>query len=108
MTWDRKRLDREFRGTAENAEKYCEQIRATMAESIAYQRLYDEQKTEFSVYDRLHGRTFGESRQALLKELRRMLDDEVLPDQCNDVERCRAYRRGVINTLINRFNEEAE
>jgi len=99
-TWDAESLSKRFEFAASSAESYFQQVRPKMATQPAYQRVYDEKVAEFGVFNRLHGRTCLDTRDALLAELRSMRSDPPHNASVNDhacFERC--YIRAVDNLL---------
>lgn len=70
--WDVQDLSRRFLRLAEQTERRAEECRQRVPGSPGHKWFHDEALAQFSVYHRLHGRTFLETPLALVSELRSM------------------------------------
>jgi hypothetical protein len=109
LAWDVKGISDAFLHAAEMHEARVQEVKLKALKSSGYQYDHDEHLAEFAVYNRLHGRTFLESREALLAELREMRRNPPPPltpiyhgEHFEEVY----YQR--IETLINAYSAEAD
>ena len=100
INWNVEQLSRSYRRQAEEAERYCKEVRGKISVSPSYKAIFDEHVAKFSVYNYLHGRTFLSSKAELLSELRRMLSFSASSSECFDEARFETYRRMYINYEI--------
>lgn len=98
--WDIEQISSSFLHQAEEAERYCKEVKAKIKFTSSYEHVFDEHKAKFFVYNYLHGRTFLSSRKKLLSELRRMLTYEIKPSEYFDIDRFESYRKTYINHEI--------
>ena len=102
--WDVDRLSQEFLVNAENAERYLDEVRRKLRQTKSYELIFDETLATLYVFNYLHGRTFLESRESLLAELRAFRDFDVpKPQGVFDFHRFLTSRRNTIQGLIRRF-----
>ncbi|MGB9369603.1 MAG: hypothetical protein WCE79_26720 [Xanthobacteraceae bacterium] len=71
-SWDVQSLSERFLRLADQTERRAEECRQRVPRSSGHKWFHDEALAEFSVYHRLHGRTFLETPQALVSELHSM------------------------------------
>ena len=99
--WNKEQISQSFRRQAEEAERYCGEVRSKIKHRPSYKDIFDEHMAKFYVYNRLHGRTFLDSREELLSELRTMLTMDFSSAECFDAERFESHRKAYINAEIN-------
>jgi hypothetical protein len=105
--WDPERLSQEFLVTAENAERYLNEVRHKLHQTKSYEFIFDETLAKFYVFNYLHGRTFLETRESLLAELRTFHDLEApKPPEVFDFQRFMTFRKNIIEGLIRRLEDE--
>ncbi|WP_439504216.1 hypothetical protein [Methylophaga sp.] len=98
--WDRDRISEFYLRQAQEAERYCNEVRGKIKRTFSYEAVFDEHMAKFYVYNYLHGRTFLESRESLLEELNEMLSQKVAAADCFDQERFDLWRNNYINYEI--------
>jgi hypothetical protein len=104
VEWDADVLSAEFLRAAERAAARMQECRSRARTSPGHKGAYDEALAEFYVYNRLHGRTFLASRDALLDELRSMKGLPVARgSSAYEEDRFERLRLAEINRLIRRF-----
>ncbi len=104
--WDTDALTRRFLHQAEDAERYLREVRSKVKSNPSYQHVYDEHMARFYVFNYLHGRTFLETQDSLLRELRSLLNAKIPTPDIYDKERFETYRRRYIEQLIEEFSKE--
>jgi hypothetical protein len=105
--WNSDALSREFESSARNAERYLEELRLKVRRNRSYEAIYDQTCAEFYVYNYLHGRTFLESRELLLAELKNFLKYDIKkPSEVFDFERFLFRRKSLIESLSERFQNK--
>lgn len=105
MEWKLNELNRFFKSKADGAERYLIEIRSKLDKSISYEALYDQTLAEYYIFSYLHGRTFLESKQVLLKELNSMFDSPTIAFDVVDKERFLLSYRNLIKRLISQIND---
>jgi len=103
--WNPDALTKRFLNQAEDTERYLREVRSKVKHTTSYQHVYDEQMARFSVFNYLHGRTFLETQDRLLQELRSLLAGVGPNLNVYDKERFETYRRRCIQQLIDEFSE---
>jgi hypothetical protein len=106
-SWDPPTLSKRFEFAASSAETYFREIRPKMVKQPTYQHVYDEKVAEFCVFNRLHGRTFLDTRDALLAELRSMRAHPPRDATVNEQSRFERFYGQAIDRLISEFETEA-
>ncbi|MEQ9230512.1 MAG: hypothetical protein RIF46_07490, partial [Cyclobacteriaceae bacterium] len=89
---------------ANEAERYCNEVKSKIDRTPTYKQIFDEHLAKFYVFNYLHGRTFLETRELLLKELNIMLSFKVEVSNCFDFETFERYRQFYINQLIGQYS----
>jgi len=89
--WDSQRVSDGYLSTARDAEIYLDEIREKVKSNPSYEVIYDEYLAKFFVYNYLHGRTFLDTKQALVSELRSMLARPALDSKVYDAARFKKY-----------------
>ena len=97
MPWDPKEWGSRYQVKAENDEQYLSKIKGQVKLRPTYEPIFDEHLASYYVFNRLHGRTFLESKAKLLAELTRMLSE---PPETKE-----AYDLGRFQTFYRRFVE---
>jgi hypothetical protein len=104
--WDAESISNGFLFQAEDAERYLSEVRWKVRSNPSYQCVLDEHLARFYVFNYLHGRTFLSSRQALLKELKRLAAVPIdAPTEAYSPERFEHFRQQYLAQLISRFGE---
>lgn len=98
--WDRDRISESYLRQAQEAERYCNEVRGKIKKTTSYEAIFDEHMAKFHVYNYLHGRTFLESKESLLSELSKMFSQEVTSGECFDHDRFKSWRINYINYEI--------
>lgn len=106
-SWDRRSLSERFEIAARKAENYLQEIGPKVVRQPSYQRARDETLAECWVFDRLHGRTFLDTRDDLLVELRNMRAHPPTDATVNDRKRFEAFYVRVVDRLIAEFEDSA-
>ena len=101
--WDKNQVSIRFLRQAEDAERYLQEIKGKVESQPTYEHLFDEHLARFYVYNYLHGRTFLSSERELLSELQRMLEYDVNPNECYDIEWFERLRKTYINQEITKL-----
>lgn len=99
--WDPVSLGATFKYRADSADRYRREIGPKMSKQPSYKVLYDIHLAEYTVFERLHGRTFLSTQIALVAELRNMREHPVKGVGENDEAQFRmAYIRFVDELLL--------
>jgi hypothetical protein len=107
--WNSEELSAQYRHQAEDAERYLAEARGKWKRSRSYEHVFDEHMARFYVYNYLHGRTFLETREALLNELDGMNRGEVRVDpEVFDRERFERYYRIYVEQVIKQISETTQ
>jgi len=101
--WNAEQISNCFLRQAEEAERYCKEVKSKIKTTTSYERIYDEHMAKFYVYNYLHGRSFLVNINQLITELETMLEYDVKPSEYYDLERFEEYRQLYINHEITRF-----
>jgi hypothetical protein len=88
---------------AEEAERYLREVRSKIKSNPSYERVHDEHLAKFYVFNYLHGRTFLDSRESLLRELNTMLRQPVSTTEAYDADRFETYRKSYITELMKKY-----
>lgn len=105
MPWDRDALHRRFLMMAQNAEHRLNETRAKVRTNTSYKSFFDAALAEFYVYNRLHGRTWLESRQELLRALKETLNGPTpSTNEPFDKELFAQFWRNILKSLIEEFS----
>lgn len=105
MNWNPEKLSQLFISQAGEAERYMKEVKSKISRTDNYKPIFDEHLAKFYVYNYLHGRTFLESRELLLNELKHMLSYEIKPPDCYDLVNFERYRKFYINQLIAEYSK---
>jgi len=70
--WNLEELSARYLHQAEDAERYLAEVRGKLKRNRSYEHVFDEHIARFYVYNYLHGRTFLQTREELLRELEAM------------------------------------
>ena len=106
MAWSPEETRNGFRVAAESARRYADEV-ARRADKNHYDReLQDAYLAKFVVYDYFSDPSFLQSREALLSELRRVLErgPDVFPAEVYDRAVFARYWRGNIQSLIEKYS----
>jgi hypothetical protein len=104
--WDSEELSVRYRHQAEDAERYLAEVRGKLKRSRSYEHVFDEHMARFYVFNYLHGRTFLETRKALLQELEAMKRGELRAEsEVFDRERFERYYRTYIEQVITEISK---
>ena|ERR1700741_1263034 len=102
--WDAEALSRRFLWLATEKERYAgEARRKVSSRTDSYKRVHDEALAEFYVANRLHGRTFLNTRQELVDELRLMLAMEFSVAEAFDEKTFKRVYVAEVNRLLKEF-----
>ena len=99
--WDLEQISNSYLRQAEEAERYCKEVKAKIKATSSYEMIFDEHMAKFYVYNYLYGKTFLSSREKLLTELHSMLSYKMSPTECFDLSRFETFRKTYINHEIN-------
>jgi hypothetical protein len=106
--WNSKELSERYLRQAEDAERYLAEVRGKLKHSRSYEHVFDEHMARFYVFNYLHGRTFLETREALLQELEVMKRGELRVDpEVFDRERFERYYRTYVEQVITEISAKA-
>ncbi|MEO9805255.1 MAG: hypothetical protein ABJF04_18500 [Reichenbachiella sp.] len=100
-SWNPEHLSKSFLFQANEAERYCKEVKSKIDRTPTYKQVFDEHLAKFYVFNYLHDRTFLETKELFIKELKNMLSFEVNNSGCFDFETFERYRKLYINQLIN-------
>jgi hypothetical protein len=104
--WNPESMSRSFISAAEDAERYMKQCKSKVAQTDRYKELHDEHLAKFYVYNYLHGRTFLETREQFLAELREMVAaDYPAPHEAFDPNTFTTWRKSYIQNLIDAYKQ---
>ena len=102
--WNPAFISNGFLFQAEDADRYLSQVGRKVRISPSYRFIFDEHLARFYVFNYLHGRHFLSSREALLKELKRLSAAPFpAPAEAYDPERFEHFRKQYLAQLISRF-----
>jgi len=105
-SWDPNGLTKSFIIAAESAERYMKECKWKVKRSEGYKALHDEHLAKFYVFNYLHGRTFLETREMLLAELRSFLHAQTTaPIEAFDAQCVLTWRERHIQSLITEFEK---
>lgn len=89
---------------AESAERYMLECRSKLSRGDQYKELHDEHLAKFYVYYYIQGRTFLETREKFVAELKRMLsEDYPPPHEAFDPASFTTWRKSYIRNLIETY-----
>jgi hypothetical protein len=107
--WNSEELSARYWHQAEDAQRYLAEVRGKLKGSRSYEHVFDEHMARFYVYNYLHGRTFLETREALLHELEGMTRGEVRVDpEVFDRERFERYYRIYVEQVIKQISNATQ
>ena len=103
--WNWQEVSDRYLRIAEEAERYMEEVRQKMGDSLTYQMIFDEHLAKFYVYNNLHGKLFLETKELLIEEVTNLLKtDSPIPRDAYDAQRFLHYRqiylRGILDSLV--------
>lgn len=102
--WNPDLISSEFLFQAEDAERYLSEVRRKVRANPSYQCILDEHLARFYVFNYLYDRTFLCSREALMKELKRLAGVPCdAPAEAYDPVRFEHFRQQYLGHLISRF-----
>ena len=107
--WDVESVSRSFQYRADSTDRYLQEIGPKVQNRPAYEIVYDMHLAEFWVYNYLHGKTFLQSRDTLVAELRRMLAAGPPEDaRAFDRNAFARYWRNEVTAALANFSESPE
>ena len=104
--WDANSLSESYERIADEAWRYCEEVKGKLSRTSSYEGVYDEHMAKYYVYNYLHGKTFLHSKEALVKELSTMLSHTQKPMKCFDPSVFEKNRIYYIKYEIARFTSD--
>lgn len=104
--WDYEDESNFFLRITESMKRHLNEAAAKAKDKPSYQMFYDDCLSKFNVFNYLHQRSFLTSRERLLDELRRLLDDQIsVPDEVYDKEQYKRCWRTHVNSLIELYQK---
>ena len=105
--WNSEELSAQYLHQAEDAERYLAEVRGKLKRNRSYEHVFDEHMARFNVYNYLHGRTFLQTREELLRELEEMKRGKLPADpEVFDRERFERHYRTYVEGEIRRISEK--
>lgn len=105
--WNSQELSARYLHQAEDAERYLAEVRGKLKRNRSYEHVFDEHMARFYVYNYLHGRTFIQTREELLRELEAMKRGPLPTDrEVFDRERFEGHYRAYVDGEIRKISEE--
>jgi hypothetical protein len=105
--WNSEELSARYLHQAEDAERYLAEVRGKLKRNRSYEHVFDEHMARFYVYNYLHGRTFLQTREELLRELEAMKRGKLPADpEVFDRERFERHYRTYVEGEIRRISEK--
>ena len=107
--WDPEQISRQFRFTGDEAERYVLEVKKKIKYNKSYERVHDEHLAKFSVFNYLYDRQFIETKESLVAELKRMLNDPRAPlSEALDPERFTRYWKEYVEQLLSQYEGNTE
>ena len=105
--WNSEELSARYLHQAENAERYLAEVRGKLKRDRSYEHVFDEHMARFYVYNYLHGRTFLQTREGLLRELLAMKRGTLPADpEVFDRKRFEGHYRTYVEGEIRKISKE--
>ena len=107
--WDVESVSRSFEYRAKSTDRYLQEIGPKVQDRPAYKAVHDMHLAEFWVYNWLHGKTFLQTRDTLVAELRRILA-EGPPKGAGafDQDAFARYWRNQVSAALTDYSEESQ
>jgi hypothetical protein len=100
--WDAPRIREGFHHTANDAERYWNEIYPKVSSKPSYKHLVDEMVAKFYVYDALATRGWNTAPE-LVKAARELLEAEIREQQMFDHQRVKRHRERFLQSVIDLY-----